>query len=154
MKLTTYLFAFLMFAFISCKDECKDLNCNFGTCDDGTCICDDGFEGTNCDAEQRTKFIGVWAGIINCASESTQIVVNITKNSSQIRLVNLSLDGDTTVIGHVNGKTITIDQQTPGEDIILSGSASISSDNSLSLELVVLNNGDGEMFDCSFTGTK
>lgn len=39
-------------AFSSCKkDPCEDVNClNGGVCDDGTCICPDGYSGPRCES--------------------------------------------------------------------------------------------------------
>lgn len=35
---------------IGCGDECDDINCGAnGTCVDGTCQCDEGFSGSNCE---------------------------------------------------------------------------------------------------------
>jgi hypothetical protein len=52
------------FAFSNCTDACKDVNCggdDKGSCLDGGCVCNQGFEGTNCEIEWATKFAGVWA---------------------------------------------------------------------------------------------
>ncbi len=46
----------------SCGDNCKDVECNTGTCLDGTCECGDGYEGTNCEIEWSGKFIGSYLG--------------------------------------------------------------------------------------------
>jgi len=36
--------------FNACQDPCEDVTCeNGGTCDDGDCMCPDGFTGTNCE---------------------------------------------------------------------------------------------------------
>ena len=53
----------------SCKDPCKDVNCNNGACLEGTCLCDDGYEGVNCDKEERDKFVGSWLGEIDCGEQ-------------------------------------------------------------------------------------
>lgn len=54
--------AFLMTTTTSCGDKCKDVECNTGTCLDGTCECSDGFEGTNCEIEWSAKFLGSYLG--------------------------------------------------------------------------------------------
>lgn len=77
------IFAFAFFLLLlltsSCKDPCKDINCNDGVCLEGTCLCDDGYEGDNCDKLEREKFIGSWTGTLDCggqlgANEATIIV--------------------------------------------------------------------------------
>ena len=54
--------AFLAITTTSCGDKCKDVECNTGTCLDGTCECGDGFEGTNCEIEWSAKFTGSYLG--------------------------------------------------------------------------------------------
>lgn len=77
------LLVFLLLLASSCKDPCKDVNCNDGVCLEGTCLCDDGFEGENCDKEERDKFVGTWIGDIDCGeilgeNEATIIVTKDT----------------------------------------------------------------------------
>lgn len=46
-------------SFSSCtEDLCKDVVCGPGTCFDGTCVCDQGFEGTNCETAWNVKYVG------------------------------------------------------------------------------------------------
>ncbi len=56
---------FTTILFTSCQgDKCKSVVCNNGgTCNesDGSCNCEVGFEGTNCDTESRTKLIGTYS---------------------------------------------------------------------------------------------
>lgn len=49
---------------ISCaKDPCKDVIClNDGTCIDGTCLCEDWYEGEDCGIEERAKYYGTYNG--------------------------------------------------------------------------------------------
>ncbi len=54
--------AFLAVTTTSCGDKCKDVECNTGTCLDGTCECGAGFEGTNCEIEWSAKFVGSFLG--------------------------------------------------------------------------------------------
>lgn len=71
MQRLTLLFFFSMFLF-ACSDPCDDVNCGAnGTCDDGDCMCDEWYEGTNCEIETRTKFTGVWNSTSGCQLAST-----------------------------------------------------------------------------------
>jgi len=54
--------AFLTTTMTSCGDNCKDVECNTGTCVDGTCECGDGYEGTNCEIIWSAKFPGTYTG--------------------------------------------------------------------------------------------
>lgn len=48
---------------VSCKNPCDTITCfNGGTCDDGTCLCPNWYEGDYCETEQRTKFLGNYSG--------------------------------------------------------------------------------------------
>lgn len=62
--------ALIIFVF-SCGEEnmCETLDCGAnGTCDEATeaCICDDFYEGNNCELEVRAKFLGEWSGTGVC----------------------------------------------------------------------------------------
>ena len=59
-------------------DPCDNIACNSGICSDGTCICDQYFEGSNCDIQFRDKFLGTWAGSAVCGSSG---------NSSSVRYI-------------------------------------------------------------------
>ncbi len=51
MKQLKFIFLIFSLALLAhaCKDACDDIDCGVnGTCVDGTCICDDGFLGINC----------------------------------------------------------------------------------------------------------
>ncbi len=95
---------FLLLLTSSCKDPCKDINCNNGICLEGTCLCDDGYEGINCDQLERQKFIGSWTGPLNCGilgeNEAT-IIVSPNPSSDQELL--FSLDTDLTNLEALSG---------------------------------------------------
>ncbi len=56
------------FTMTSCDpDPCKDVECGTnGECFDGACVCNQGFEGTNCDVKWNTKYIGNYNVVENC----------------------------------------------------------------------------------------
>lgn len=67
MKKRSYLFVVLVLAFSSCVDKvvksCGSTCEVHGFCDvtSGTCDCDMGYEGTNCDVETRARFLGAYS---------------------------------------------------------------------------------------------
>lgn len=67
MKKRSYLFVVLVLAFSSCVDKvvksCGSTCEIHGFCDvtSGTCDCDMGYEGTNCDVETRARFLGAYS---------------------------------------------------------------------------------------------
>ena len=64
-KISLFLI-FSLFMF-SCSDNCADVDCGAnGSCDDGTCLCDDWVEGDRCETETRAKFLGAWSSASNC----------------------------------------------------------------------------------------
>jgi hypothetical protein len=56
--------------YTSCeKDTCEGLNCqNGGSCTEGFCRCNTGYEGTECEIKAGTKFIGRFIGNYTCPS--------------------------------------------------------------------------------------
>jgi len=48
-----FAFAALFLIQLTSCDECKDVTCTNGSCEDGTCICPTGFSGTSCEVEDK-----------------------------------------------------------------------------------------------------
>lgn len=71
------------------SDPCKDVDCGVnGTCFEGTCVCNVGYEGAACAEEWATKFLGSYTGVDGCGGNLTK-PVNITRLSlSTIRITN------------------------------------------------------------------
>lgn len=65
----------------SCKkDACETVVCyNNATCQDGSCICSPGYEGSDCSTEIRTKFFGTYVGVTtnmdNGVTQNEQVVL-------------------------------------------------------------------------------
>jgi hypothetical protein len=65
MKLKSIFLSILSAVLIaSCTtDPCIDVTClNDGVCNNGICLCEDWFEGTDCGTEQRSKYLGTYTG--------------------------------------------------------------------------------------------
>lgn len=74
--------------YTSCNpDKCKAIACAYGgTCNEGSCKCLPGYEGTNCETITRKKFIGLWA-------------VKEKGSITPLRQYPLSIEGDSAVTG-------------------------------------------------------
>lgn len=82
-------------AFFACSDPCEDVSCqNGGACDDGTCICEDGYSGTNCETENRAGLIGTWIGFTDCPDEPAASATFIISEGSTITDITVEADGD------------------------------------------------------------
>jgi hypothetical protein len=111
----------LMVTAQSCKDACKDVECNNGTCDEGTCICETGYEGTNCDAEMRAKFFGTYrvSGTDTDGDSYTNVPVKIEAASANAQAVIITWDNSVVMNGNSSASTtITIPTQTVSGDAV------------------------------------
>lgn len=80
-----FLFGFAVLIIGACStDECKKIKCqNNGVCNDGYCMCPDGFEGKYCEIAWRDNYIGVYAASENCSSSSpSNYTITITANTT------------------------------------------------------------------------
>ncbi len=128
--------AFCAVLYTSCsKDKCKDVTCqNGGTCNDGTCTCTTGYEGTNCETLSRAKFIKSWsaADVIGSTplSYTANIAAGIGTDVTQV-IVGNSFSDNFFVIGpitaNVTNATITIPVQNPdGNKYSVSGTGTLA----------------------------
>jgi len=139
---------------ISCKkDPCKDIVCENGaTCDDnGVCQCTLGHEGTFCQTEMRTKFIGFYKYTETCDSESKLDVIVDPSAASVERVTINNLNGTSKKIEATitTSTTLEIKSQLLGIDTI-KGSGSISG-KTLSLTYTLKG---ATTKNCSGTGTQ
>jgi hypothetical protein len=106
----------LMITQSACTDPCKNVECNNGTCEEGTCKCDVGYEGTNCDTEERAKFLGQWRGNDNC--DPAIYTMTFASASGDVKKVNITNPGgystNITISGTVSGSSLEIPSQTAG----------------------------------------
>ena len=63
-------------SFTSC-DKCSSLDCvNSIGCEDGKCICEEGYEGTTCKNKANHKFLGAYNGSENCNNNSKELEIS------------------------------------------------------------------------------
>jgi hypothetical protein len=160
-KLTLMLMTFGVIAIASCKkeeDPCDNVTClNGGTCNDGTCACAAGYEGSTCGTEQRSKFL---------ASYNVSESCNVSGNFNYIMTISTSATGVSSVVlnnffgvgasvtGNVSGTSITIPSQIVNVNSIgttFSGSGQVNG-NILTLSYTIVVGADSET--CTATCTK
>ncbi|MCF8258204.1 MAG: hypothetical protein K9J06_11655 [Flavobacteriales bacterium] len=105
-------------SFSACEtDACKDVNCGTnGTCVDGDCVCDTGYEGVSCQTEERTKFIGSYSVTEACTSGNYTYSLTVTTSATGVDKIVAQNFGDYGVdlVGTVDGSNVTFANQTVG----------------------------------------
>ncbi|MCB9186308.1 MAG: hypothetical protein H6601_06125 [Flavobacteriales bacterium] len=141
----------------SCEvDACKDVECgDNGTCVDGDCQCDTGYEGTDCDTEERAKFIGTYNVTEACTSGNYTYSITTAASGSGITTIIISNFGDygvnvTATVKNDNSSQLVIANQTVGGGTF-SGTGQISG-NILTITYNVTAGTSTD--DCTMTCTK
>ncbi|MBK8967761.1 MAG: hypothetical protein IPM36_14055 [Lewinellaceae bacterium] len=136
-KKLVYLFALLgaMVAFApACgdADACEDVDCGVnGTCFEGVCVCNVGYEGADCNTEWSAKFLDDYSGESSCNPGATYQGSITRVSETEIRINEF---GGFTGTNHINA-TVRL--------------ASASDVSATELVIDVANDG----FDRKFTGT-
>lgn len=138
----------------SCEvDACKDVDCGlYGECVDGDCVCDAGYEGVDCDTQERAKFISTYSVSESCTSGNYTYSITITNSSTDVTKVIIGNFGDfgVDIVATVSGSGLTIANQTVGGGTF-SGSGQLSG-NILTLTYTVTAGTDSDS--CTMTCTK
>jgi len=121
----------VMFFNACTSDPCKDVNClNGGNCVSGTCVCANGYEGTDCSTKSADKFVGTWNGVDVCSQNYTYTatIAESSTEADKILITNFGGFGSSVVVsGTVSGTAFSVPGQVFGT-VTISGSGSISSD--------------------------
>lgn len=160
-RLMLMLMTFSVIAIASCKkeeDPCENVSClNGGTCNNGTCACATGYEGSTCATEQRSKFLASYQVSESC-NVSGNFNYTLTINTSATGITNVVVNNfygvGATVTGTVSGSSITIPSQLVNVNstgYTFSGSGQVTG-NILTLSYTVVVGTDSET--CTATCTK
>lgn len=132
-RILYFLITSLIISVSSCKEDetCTPDNCSNGSCSSGACVCSTGFEGTECETEQRAKFLGLFSFSENCNGSTFNYNAAISKGPAvdNVILYDFYALPNTTISAKVYGQNITIPQQTivhDGNEYSINGSGSIS----------------------------
>ncbi|HRO43299.1 MAG TPA: hypothetical protein PL009_10735 [Flavipsychrobacter sp.] len=142
----------------SCEqDSCIDLKCrNGGACVEGFCRCPAGYEGTECETQEATKFVGRFIGHYTCDNSPLVDTIDmwLHKAPSEVRFVN-RLDITDTIAATVKGIELHVGSST-NDNFRRYTVGNLSNGSRLSLysELVYLNSTTGEKVTCNFIGFK
>lgn len=155
MKLLQVFFsASLLCLMFACSDPCDDVNCgDNGSCDDGTCICETGYEGTNCESLTIDRYTGSWvSSAFQCAGDSDEVNFIIEQGSTitEIQFYEVS-DPEYVFTMEYADDILTIPSQTVDE-ITVSGSGTLNADGTMTLMFDIVD--EGEAYSCSGTFSK
>lgn len=104
------------FFYSSCNvDKCKTIICaNRGICNKGTCICPEGYIGTNCETENRKRFTGNWSvferGSTSLAKQY-QVSVEEGEGITYVKMTNFYNYFHSPVLAYVDGDRLVIPTQ-------------------------------------------
>jgi len=106
---------FSLFA-VSCNtDKCKTVVCAYnGVCNGGSCICQSGYEGSNCETITRNKYLGNWEvfekGSTSTAAQYALSIVAADK-ITDVAIINFNNYFTVPILATVKGDTIIIPNQ-------------------------------------------
>lgn len=108
--------SFSAVTYTSCSEEkCAAIVCaNGSVCNEGSCICPSGYEGSRCETVNRDRFLGNWSvvedGTIS-APANYSVVVEKGSGITEVTLKNFRNYYTSNVKGRVKGDTLYIDPQ-------------------------------------------
>jgi hypothetical protein len=140
---------------------CDTAHCGNGHCDSATksCICDQGYEGTNCMTESRSKFYGTYSGILSINSIPVADTITISSANTNVQsflLSNMQQHGTSVSAALNTGSTTDFNISTqPFFGLTqITGYGSLGADGRSLNIFYNGNNGTSSPTSCTFTGTK
>lgn len=149
--------------FITSCDPCKDVDCVNGTCAEGDCDCEEGWEAADCTTEKREKFLGTYTGneICDTLGNLDSYTIGIEVGTGSVS--NLNIDNfanfDVDVMATVNddGLSFIIPNQSvsygPNTSYTFSGSGQ-KNGSTITVNYTVIINGTGVSDGCVYTALK
>lgn len=169
LKTATVLVAFGIAGLASCtaeKDPCETVVCQNGgqtqqVGDSCKCVCDAGYEGTNCETEARAKFQGSWTANESRVggTASAPFQVSIAPSSSGLMAISIGNFSDVfvnAVVANVSGSAFTISSQEPdGDDFfVITGTGTLNAaGTSIAISYTVEDRTSTPVGSYSYTGT-
>lgn len=97
------------------RDKCKTVVCAYnGVCNGGACICQSGYEGSNCETITRNKYLGNWT-VFEKGSTSTaaqyQLSIIAADDITKVAIVNFNNYFTHLIMATVVGDSIYIPNQ-------------------------------------------
>jgi hypothetical protein len=133
-------------------DACDDVNCNNGICEAGDCICEPGYEGFNCEVEQRLAFVSAYSVQESCDLGDFTYNITIAADSEIGTELTISNIGDFgfDVIAEVDGTSFSItDQVVNGATVNGTGTL----DSGILTITYVMETTSGQTINCTMTCT-
>ena len=133
-----------LFLVFSCTDPCEDVVCeNGGTCDEGTCLCAEGYEGDNCETESRAKYLGDFLGERTCLDGEVDNLFIGFREGSEILELSLVNPSDNQVLS-----TLTLDDNIASSEVFVT---EIQGDTILSQIVLTITSIDEVVFETRIT---
>lgn len=131
----------LAVSFTGCTDPCKDVVCVNGECVEGDCVCDAGYEGSDCGTAVNAKFAGTFTNAPEDCVPSGPVAAGytITITASTTTATTITMTGlwespgaAATATVAANGTDITIERQNfGGSTEEIQGTGSINADGTV-----------------------
>lgn len=110
------MFALIFLTLNSCKDPCEDVTClNGGACMDGTCLCEEYYNGQDCEEYVLEKYAGKYVGTHFIDGESRMIICDIESEYIGLNLGELKFCPE----NNYNLHFLTVVDASPNGDFII-----------------------------------